>query len=237
MVGSRGLGLGLVEALAEAGAAVTVVARGTGDLAAARTRLGIETEAADATSAEVARQVIAATSPALLVVSAGAKPPMERIDRIDWEDYAANWNAHTKIGLHWTQAALTQPMAPGGLVVLVSSGAAVQGSPLSGGYAGAKRGLWFIADYAQALSDQQGLELRFRILVPRQMVAGTGTGDAGLAAYAAASGASMAGQVAKWPAMSPLDYGRMVTGVISATGLAEARQFAVRGDDGMTAMT
>ena len=234
--GSRGLGLGLVEALVGMGTQVTAVARGADALAAAKARLSIDTEAADAADADTARRVVAEARPDLLVISAGSPPPMGRIDQISWQDYSANWNADTRIGLHWTQAALTLPMAPGGLVVLVSSGAAVNGSPLSGGYAGAKRGLWFIADYAEALADQLGLGLRFRILVPRQMVAGTGTGDAGLTGYAAARGVTFAQQAAKWPTMSPLDYGMMVVQAIAATGLAEAKQFGVRGDTGVTAI-
>jgi NAD(P)-dependent dehydrogenase (short-subunit alcohol dehydrogenase family) len=235
--GSRGLGLGLVEALVGRGAQVTAVARGAEALASANARLPIKTVAADASDADTARRVVGDVQPDLLVISAGSPPPMGRIDQISWDDYSANWNADTKIGLHWVQAALTLPMAPGGLVVLVSSGAAVNGSPLSGGYAGAKRGLWFIADYAEALADQLRLGLRFRILVPRQIVAGTGTGDAGLTGYAAASGTSYAEQAAKWPAMSPFDYGMMVTQAIAASGLAEAKQFGIRGDTGVTAIS
>jgi NAD(P)-dependent dehydrogenase (short-subunit alcohol dehydrogenase family) len=234
--GSRGLGLGLVEALLGRGTKVTAVARGAAALAAAKDRLPIDTVVADATDVETARRVVAEVQPDLLVISAGSPPPMGRIDQISWQDYSANWNADTKIGLHWTQAALTLPLAPGSLVILVSSGAAIQGSPLSGGYAGAKRGLWFIADYAERLSDQLGLGLRFRIVVPRQMVAGTGTGDAGLTGYAAASGVTFTEQVAKWPEMSPLHYGTMVTEAIERSGLAEAKQFGVRGDTGMTAI-
>lgn len=60
------------------------------------------------------------------------------------------------------------------------------------------------------MSDQLGLGLRFRIPVPRQMVAGTGTGDGGLTGYAAAAGVSFTEQAAKWPEMPPLHYGRLV---------------------------
>ena len=234
--GSRGLGLGLVEALVEQDAKVTVVARGAGDLASAKSRLLVTTIAADAADPETSRWVVAEAKPDLLVINAGSPPPMGRIDQISWEEYSANWNADTRIGLFWTQAALTRPMAPGSLVILVSSGAAIQGSPLSGGYAGAKRGLWFIADYAERLSDQLGLGLRFRILVPRQMVAGTGTGDAGLNGYAAAAGVSFADQAAKWPEMPPLHYGRLIAKAIVDSGLADAKHYAVRGDTGMTAL-
>jgi len=48
--GSRGLGLGLVEALVEHGAKVTVVARDADALASVRTRLGVATISADITT-------------------------------------------------------------------------------------------------------------------------------------------------------------------------------------------
>jgi NAD(P)-dependent dehydrogenase (short-subunit alcohol dehydrogenase family) len=51
-----------------------------------------------------------------------------------------------KAGLYWLQAALNLPLKPGSRVLVVSSGAAQNGSPLSGGYAGAKRMLWFMAN-------------------------------------------------------------------------------------------
>ena len=120
------------------------------------------------------------------------------------------------------------------LVVLISSGAAVPGSPLSGGYAGAKRAQWFIAKYAQGLSEQLSLGLRFRVIVPRQMFAGTGVGDTGIKAYAAAAGRTVAEQAATWPNMTPRAFGDMVANNIGMSGRAEAMVYGVRGDTGMT---
>ena len=51
-------------------------------------------------------------------------------------------------GLYWMQAALKTPLKSGSRVLVGSSGAAQNGSPLSGGYAGAKRMLWLMAKYA-----------------------------------------------------------------------------------------
>jgi hypothetical protein len=42
-----------------------------------------------------------------------------------------------------------------------SSGAALQGLPLSGGYAGAKRTLWLLARYANGVAEK-GLGIRFQ---------------------------------------------------------------------------
>jgi hypothetical protein len=49
---------------------------------------------------------------------------------------------------HWTREALLVPLDPGSVVVAFSSGAALQGSPLSGGYAGAKATIRFVSAYA-----------------------------------------------------------------------------------------
>lgn len=53
--GSRGLGLGVVEALVAQGAAVTVVARDERELAGVRERLGVEIVAADVTDRALPR--------------------------------------------------------------------------------------------------------------------------------------------------------------------------------------
>ena len=54
-------------------------------------------------------------------------------------------------------------------MLISSSGAAICGSPLSGGYAGAKRMLWFMAAYANAVATELDLGIRFQALVPQQM--------------------------------------------------------------------
>lgn len=50
---------------------------------------------------------------------------------------------------------------------MMSSGAALMGSPLSGGYAGAKATQRFIAAYAQDESDRAGLDITFTSILPR----------------------------------------------------------------------
>ncbi|MBY5406313.1 SDR family NAD(P)-dependent oxidoreductase [Rhizobium sp. LARHSG275] len=232
--GSRGLGFGMVGAFVARAANVTVVARDSTILQAVGEQLAVTTVAADATSADAAKRIMSETRPDVVIMNAGAEPPMDRIDRIGWEAFTTNWNVDVKAALHWVQAALTLPMAPGGLVVLVSSGAAVQGSPLSGGYAGAKRAQWFIAKYAEGLSTQLGLGLRFRVIVPRQMFAGTGVGNAGISGYAAAAGRTFAEQAAAWPDMTPRGFGDTVAELIGETALEEAMIYAVRGDTGVT---
>ena len=116
--GSRGLGLGLVEALVDQGAKVTVVARSAVDLEAVSARLGVKTISADITDEPAAKQILADTRPEILVLNAGATPRMGPIDALSWEDFTKPWDTDVKGGLYWLQAALKSP-ARGGRRVLV----------------------------------------------------------------------------------------------------------------------
>src|SRR6202140_3191347 len=186
--GSRGLGLGLVEALVAHGAKVPVVARDTDALEAVRARLGVATISADVTDETAAHRILAEVRPDILALNAGAKPRMGRLDQLSWADFTATWETDVKAGLYWLQAALNLPLEPGSRVLVGSSGAAENGSPLSGGYAGAKRMLWIIAKYANKVAEQQDLGIRFQTIVPLQMVGDTGVGNEGSNAYARAMG-------------------------------------------------
>jgi len=75
-------------------------------------------------------------------------------------------------------------------VVVISSGAAIGGSPLSGGYAGAKRTQWFLAQYLQQEANSLNLDIRFVTLIPKQISGGTELGQAAVVAYAAQQGIS-----------------------------------------------
>ena len=184
--GSRGLGLGLVEALVAHGARVTVVARDADALGSVRARLGVASICADVTDETAAHRILAEVRPDILVLNAGAKPRMGRLDQLSWADFTVTWETDVKAGLYWLQAALNLPLKPGSRVLVGSSGAAQNGSPLSGGYAGAKRMLWTMARYANGVSQQKDLGIRFQAIVPLQMVGDTGVGDAGANAYARA---------------------------------------------------
>src|SRR6516165_8791335 len=121
--GSRGLGLGLVEALVDQGAKVTVVARGAGALRSVSARLGVATIAADIADETAAHRIIAEVHPDILVLNAGAKPRMGRLDQMSWADFTATWDTDVKAGLYWLQAALNLPLKPGSRVLVGSSGA------------------------------------------------------------------------------------------------------------------
>jgi NAD(P)-dependent dehydrogenase (short-subunit alcohol dehydrogenase family) len=233
--GSRGLGLGLVEALVAHGAHVTVVARGADVLKAVRARLGVATISADVTDETAAQRILAEVRPDILALNAGAKPRMGRLDQLSWADFTAPWEHDVKAGLYWLQAALNLPLEPGSRVLVVSSGAAVSGSPMSGGYGGAKRMLWFMARYANGVSEQKGLGIRFQAIVPQQMVGGTGVGDEGANAYARAMGIEAQEFLARFGApMPPRAFGKNVVSVLNDPQYAEGFAFGLKGDTGVT---
>jgi NAD(P)-dependent dehydrogenase (short-subunit alcohol dehydrogenase family) len=233
--GSRGLGLGMVEALVAQGARVTVVARGADALETVRTRLGVNTMAVDVTEAAPAQRILGEISPDVLILNAGLPPPMGRFDQVTWADFTATWEHDVKAGLHWLQAVLNLPLRPSSRVLVVSSGAAITGSPMSGGYGGAKRMLWLMAQYANGVSQQKALEILFQVVVPRQMVLGTGTGNAGANAYASAMGVTPEEFVARFGApMLPRDFGEKVVSVLTDPQYAQGLAFGLQGGTGVT---
>ena len=75
--------------------------------------------------------------PEVLILVAGATPVMRPLQYQMWETFSVNWRPDVKIAFTWLREALLKPLPPGSRVV-VSSGAAINGSPASGGYAGSK---------------------------------------------------------------------------------------------------
>jgi NAD(P)-dependent dehydrogenase (short-subunit alcohol dehydrogenase family) len=187
---SRGLGRGIAGAFADAGAPVIAVARsaqGLEELAA--TNPNIEAEVADAVEASTAQNLIAKHSPRNLVLVAGAVPVMRSLQDQTWETFSTNWDADVRIAFTWVRQALLRPLAPGSRVVVVSSGAAVKGSPASGGYAGAKATQRFIASYADGESKRLGLGITVNAVLPKMTPHGE-VGRSGIEAYAARNGVS-----------------------------------------------
>jgi NAD(P)-dependent dehydrogenase (short-subunit alcohol dehydrogenase family) len=107
---------------------------------------GSERDATD--PAEVAA-LLTEADPDLVVIAAGARPRMAPLGEQTWESFSEPWNVDVKIAFEVGRAILAHPLRPGSTVVIMSSGAALHGSPLSGGYAGAKRMQMFLAGYLQ----------------------------------------------------------------------------------------
>ena len=187
---SRGLGRGIAAAFAEAGAAVVAIARSGPALAElATTSANIRTEVADATDATAAGSLLDRYEPEVVILVAGAIPLMRPLQHQTWETFSVNWHTDVRIAFHWLREALLKPLRPGSVVVVVSSGAALAGSPLSGGYAGAKATQRLITGYARDEADRAGLGITFTAVLPR-ITPLTDLGRPAVRAYAARTGQS-----------------------------------------------
>jgi NAD(P)-dependent dehydrogenase (short-subunit alcohol dehydrogenase family) len=185
---SRGLGRGIAHAFADAGAPVVAVARSGPALAElAGSNANIRTEVADAADPTVAWSLLDQYAPQVLVLVAGANPVMRPLHHQTWETFSLNWHADVKIAFTWLREALLQPLAPGSQIVVVSSGAALFGSPASGGYAGAKATQRLIAGYAQDESRRAGLDITVTAVMPTMTPFGD-VGKRGVRAYAGRGG-------------------------------------------------
>ena len=190
---SRGFGRSIATALAEAGASVVGVARDEARLTELGGKLGdsFTAVAADVADPVSAGLLIDQHDPDILVLNAGVAPLSRPLHQQTWESFSRVWDVDVKQAFYWTREALLRPLRPGSVVIEMSSGAALAGSPLSGGYAGAKATIRFIAGYAMAESQRGGLGIRFVSVLP-QLTPATGLGAAAVAAYAAREGMSVA---------------------------------------------
>jgi len=190
--GGSGVGRATVLALAARGARVFAVGRDEARLRgvrAAATGPGeVVPRALDATDGAALDRLIDEADPDVIVVSAGVRARLALVHEQTWETFSAPWNTDVKIAFQVGQTALRRPLRPGSVVVIVSSGAGLGGSPLSGGYAGAKRTQMFLAGYLQRSADTAGRALRFVAVVPKQLIAGTELGHEAADAYAALGG-------------------------------------------------
>jgi NAD(P)-dependent dehydrogenase (short-subunit alcohol dehydrogenase family) len=142
-----------------------------------------------------------------------------------WETFSRNWHVDTRHAFTWLRAALRAPLAPGSVVVAMSSGAAIGGSPLSGGYASAKAAVRYLRGYAADESDRAGLGIRFVALLPGLTPLG-GIGSVGVAGYAARQGVDRDAFVAGLqPVLTPEQVAKAVIEV--ATDPASAAEYQV----------
>lgn len=190
---SRGFGRAVAGALSSHGATVVGVARDAGLLEDARSEIGhsFVPVAADATDPVVAGQLTDQYKPRVLVLNAGATPLARPIQHQSWETFSRNWDVDVKQVFHWIREALLAPLTPGSVVIALSSGAAIAGSPLSGGYAGAKSTIRLMTAYAAEESERLNLAIRFTSVLP-PLTPGTSVGNVGAAGYAKRQGVDVA---------------------------------------------
>jgi NAD(P)-dependent dehydrogenase (short-subunit alcohol dehydrogenase family) len=214
--GSRGVGRRIVEAGIGNGARVLAVARREGPLLQlAQEVAGAEVLALDATDEAAPAAVFEALRPDILVLGGGVFPPAAPLHEQSWKEF------DVKIAFHFCKAALSRPLPAGTTVIVLSSGAALAGSPNSGGYAGAKRTQLFIANYSQKESDRLRLGLHFMALAPRIMP-DTELGKHAVAGYARYLGISAADFIKSMA--SPPGASDVAAGVVAlATNPDQAR--------------
>jgi NAD(P)-dependent dehydrogenase (short-subunit alcohol dehydrogenase family) len=214
---SRGFGRAIASALHADGANVIAVARSAGPLVSLRHELGgtLVTEAADVADPVVAGTLIERYQPDTLVLNAGTAPLMRPLHQHTWETFSRNWDVDVRHAFHWIREALLLPLRPGSTVIAMSSGAAVAGSPLSGGYAGAKAAIRFITGYAADESERAGLGIRFISVLPR-LTSATELGSMAVAAYARREGLGVDEYVTRsGPGLTPEDVGKATVDLVS----------------------
>ncbi|MEO0384990.1 MAG: SDR family oxidoreductase [Pseudomonadota bacterium] len=196
----RGTGRALALQLAAQGTKVTAVARTAADLEKLHAEApSIKPYVGDG-SAGIAANVIGKVKPDLLILAGGVTPKMGSFFDQDWESFSATWNNDTKTTFDFLKAAIQTPLAPNSTIVTLSSGAAISGSTLSGGYAGAKRMQHYLTNYAAWESDRRNLGLRCFTVYPKQFITGTHTADIASQSYADARGVSQSEFMAQWEA-------------------------------------
>lgn len=216
---SRGFGRAITVALHEAGADVVAVARNAEPLGRLRSELGpsLTVVAADAADPVVAGSLLERYRPKTLVLNAGAAPLMRPIQYQTWESFSRNWEVDVAQAFHWIREALLLPLAPGSTVIAMSSGAALKGSPLSGGYAGAKAAVRFVAGYAADESRRAGLGIRFVSVLPK-LTPATDLGAMAVAAYAGREGVDVDVYLKQLgPALEPETVGTSIAHLASTT--------------------
>ncbi len=196
---TSGTGLALAQQLA---------AQGTQVLALGRSILKIEKQtqdrnnlsflSADGADEATVNQLLQTSVPDLIILAGGTQPYMAPISQMSWEEFSAPWNNDTKMAFLWTRALLNQSPEHPVTLLSISSGASLQGSPQSGGYAGAKRMQTLVAQYAQREAEQRALPLSFISVIPKQLIEGTTIAKNASTVYGKAMGETSAEFMAKW---------------------------------------
>jgi NAD(P)-dependent dehydrogenase (short-subunit alcohol dehydrogenase family) len=182
---SRGVGREVVRRAHAEQTSLLAVARGRNDLESLAQELtGVRTLTLDASRPEAPQQVFEAMSPDVLVICGGAIPATAPLQELSWAEFAAPWETDVRMSFLFCGHALRTPLAPGSIVILISSGAGLGGSPISGGYAGSKRTQMFMAAYCQKESARLGLGIRFTALVPMRIMPETELGEVAVKGYA-----------------------------------------------------
>jgi NAD(P)-dependent dehydrogenase (short-subunit alcohol dehydrogenase family) len=229
--GSRGLGRGIVEALAGEGARVVAVARDAGHLARLReeVRGDVVPVQADAASAVAAAQIIDREHPRVLVLNAGAIGVTRPTRKQTWETFSQYLEVDLRSVFNWTREALVLPLEKGSRIVIVSSAGAMRASPASANYAAAKAAIWSFARSVAPEAKELGIHVHCVLpgLAPE-----TELGALALRTLAKATGVSedeFAERRAMKPFVTPALMGKQVLEILTDPTKAEVVSFRVTG--------
>jgi 3-oxoacyl-[acyl-carrier protein] reductase len=170
-------------------------------------------------------------SPEAVILVAGASPHMRPLQQQTWETFSVNWETDVRIAFHWLREALLKPLRPGSRMIVFSSGAAVSpnGSPLSGGYAGAKAIQRFMTGYARDEAERAGLDITFTAVMP-YFAPVTGVGRTAVQAYAARAGQPVAEYLRQHaPLLTPEIAGAALVELVRAEAAAVAPGYRLSG--------
>ena len=182
---SRGFGRAISLSLARRGVHVVGVGRTAGPLQELKDELGnnFTMEVTDVSDPSTAKRLLSSYRPQTVVLNAGATPVAASLQDQTWDNFSVNWAVDVHQVFNFTREALSGPLPSGAVVIAMSSGAALRGSPLSGGYAGAKATIRFISEYAASEALKNGLGVRFVAVLP-QITPDTALGSIYVEAYA-----------------------------------------------------
>ena len=229
--GSRGLGRVIVTAAHKEGAHVLAVARHLEPLEELSGQLpGLKTLAIDAASENAPVSVFETLEPDLLVICVGAERTAAPLQELDWEEFTCTWDTDVKASFLFCKAALGLPLPQGATIILISSGAAIAGSSLSGSYAGAKRMQMFMANYCQKESDRLKLGLRFLAFAPMLPMLETERGKGAVEGYSKYLGISVSDFIKDMDSpQTPEDVAKAVVRFATEPALGQGNVFIVSG--------
>jgi NAD(P)-dependent dehydrogenase (short-subunit alcohol dehydrogenase family) len=235
---SSGLGKAIVEELASEDVVVSVVGRNKEKLALFD-KLNVRVIHGDVTDESLINKVVRDLKPQIMILNAGATPIMGSLEDQTWDSFSRVWDTDVKAGLYGIQAALKAPLPPGSRVLIVASGAGMVGAPLSGSYAGAKRMLWFMAQYANDIAQKKGLDITFQTVVLMQMIAETDLARTVAAAYTTSKGLSIEKYIEEryGEPITPAEYAKLVYVLLTDPAYTGAAAYGIRKDTGINIIT
>ena len=207
---SRGIGAATAEALAADGSTVFGVARRIDDAQSEKTGSRIIPVVGDGRDRSLASRLVREHAPRAIVIGGGATPHMAPLEEQTLESLALHWEHDVTIAFTWLQTVLSEPSDSLEIVVVVSSGAGLFGSPGSGGYAGAKATTRFLTASARESGERLGLRTRFVTVNPK-MTSATGVGREAAAGYARMAGRDPVIAVDEGAPYSAAHAGRLIS--------------------------